>query len=105
MSESADRKARNTQIDVAGIQRATAALAKWPTLTTINNVRLALSAFEEDIKNGDAVIAIAQPGPSIDELAEALRALYEATPDNEGVKLGEACRLARAALAAYEASK
>jgi hypothetical protein len=36
------------------------------------------------------------------ELLAALKALYEATPDNEGGDLGEACRQARAAISKAE---
>ena len=39
------------------------------------------------------------------DLLEALKALYAATPDNEGGELGRACMIARAAISKAEGQK
>jgi len=47
-------KARNMEWHVREVELAAAHLKRWPCITTISNMRLALEAMERDIKAGDA---------------------------------------------------
>lgn len=51
------RKAKNTQHHIESIGVAVEHFKKWPCITTINNIRLALDLAEKDFKAGDAKVA------------------------------------------------
>lgn len=61
----------------------------------VNGSPVTYIAKQVSLRNGRLIAAAP-------DLYEALKALYAATPDNEGDDLGAACRTARAALAKVE---
>lgn len=52
------RRVRNTQSHVDAVNAGAKHFDKWPCITTINNLRIALDLAEKDFKNGDAAVGV-----------------------------------------------